>query len=103
MNIFLKTNEEISKSKEKSNLFRVRSDMKPYSHTIMVSGSGYNNHLGAKPNQNYIGRPHQKLSIDPSSLSFSVYCKHSVQATRSSKLLPIGNNYNSQMCETLPK
>lgn len=36
MNIFLKTNEEISKSKENSYLFRVRSDMKQYSQSWLV-------------------------------------------------------------------
>ncbi|WP_334089839.1 coiled-coil domain-containing protein, partial [Helicobacter typhlonius] len=92
------TKEELTQTKEKSEQIKVesnptKSDVKQIAHTIMVGGYDGYNQLGEKPNKNnsYI-HPPQKSSIDPSSLlSFSTYYEHSVQVTRSGKLLGIGD------------
>ena len=81
---------------------------KQYTHTMMVGGYDGYNLLGEKPNKNYNDDPYihpsQKSSIDPSSLlSFSTYCNHSVQVTRSGKLLGIGYNSDGRISDSLPK
>ena len=81
---------------------------KQYTHTMMVGGYDGYNQLGEKPNKNFLGTPYihpsQKSSIDPSSLlSFSTYFDHSVQVTRSGKLLGIGDNSDGRISDSLPK
>ena len=45
-----------------------------------------------------------KSSIDPSILlSFSIYCFHSVQVTRTGKLLGVGYNNDGRICDSLQK